>query len=145
MWLFVDLRQNLSALLTCISINLRTFCLNHFSPKWLILANQCMQCPFSMFLHLQEYVKGGRGGGVASRCPSLPKPNVLHSSIIYGDFKVNYSKFGSPQQDPLTCRLIFINSLFIIYYDFFHDIYTMIFNIDGNLKKKCGHHEKSWS
>ena len=34
--------------------------------------------------------------------------------------------------------LLFINSLFIIYYDF-----LKIFNIVGNLKKKCGHREKS--
>ena len=35
-------------------------------------------------------------------------------------------------------KIIFVNSLFIIYYDFFK-----IFNIVGNLKKKCGHCEKS--
>ena len=36
-------------------------------------------------------------------------------------------------------KIKFINSLFIIIYDF-----LKIFNIVGNLKKKCGHHEKSW-
>ena len=35
-------------------------------------------------------------------------------------------------------KIIFINSLFIIYYNFFK-----IFIIVGNLKKKCGHREKS--
>ena len=33
---------------------------------------------------------------------------------------------------------IYKYSLFIIYYDF-----LKIFNIVGNVKKKCGHHEKS--
>ena len=35
-------------------------------------------------------------------------------------------------------KIIFINSLFIMNYDF-----LKIFNIVGNFKKKCGHHEKS--
>ena len=43
------------------------------------------------------------------------------------------------QSKQVCYKIIFINSLFIIIYDF-----LKIFNIVGNLRKKCGHHEKSW-
>ena len=63
----------------------------------------------------------------------------VHSSI---KVSITFFLFPTnilPNKVKQVCyKIIFINSLFIIYYDF-----LKIFNIVRNLKKKCGHHEKS--
>ena len=94
-----------------------------------------------------EYIHGNAGGNTLLREVNPYKKVATFASLfcVHSSIKVSITFFVFTTNILLNkvkqvCyKIIFTHSIFMIYYDF-----LKIFNIVGNLKKKCGHHEKSW-